>query len=91
MNTRSVNRFNCISTQTDFRLFMNTHSVNRFNCISTQTGLSEQGPELWNYSFWRSFACAVMFMIGVNVWWVYLVPQNIPSATVLTLGNKVVL
>ena len=32
------------------------------------------------------------FMIGVNVWWVYLAPQNIPRAiSVLTLGNKVVL
>ena len=30
-------------------------------------------------------------MIGVNVWWVHLAPQNIPSAIVLTLGNKVVL
>ena len=30
-------------------------------------------------------------MIGVNVWWVYLAPQNIPRAFVLTLGNKVVL
>ena len=31
-------------------------------------------------------------MIGVNVWWVYLAPQNIPRAiSVLTLGNKVVL
>ena len=31
-------------------------------------------------------------MIGVNVWWVYLTPQNIPRAiSVLTLGNKVVL
>ena len=28
-------------------------------------------------------------MIGMNVWWVYLAPQNIPSAIVLTLGNKV--
>ena len=30
-------------------------------------------------------------MIGVNVWLVYLAPQNIPSAIVLTLGNRVVL
>ena len=30
-------------------------------------------------------------MIGVNVWWVYLAPQNISHAIVLTLGNKVVL
>ena len=30
-------------------------------------------------------------MIGVNVWWGYLAPQNIPSAIVLTFGNKVVL
>ena len=29
-------------------------------------------------------------MTGVNVWWVYLASQNIPSAVVLTLGNKVV-
>ena len=29
-------------------------------------------------------------MIVVNVWWVYLAPKNIPSAVVLTLGNKVV-
>ena len=31
------------------------------------------------------------FMTGVNVCWVYLAPENIPSATVLTLGNKAVL
>ena len=31
------------------------------------------------------------FMIGVKAWWVYLAPRNIPSAIVLTLGNKVVL
>ena len=32
------------------------------------------------------------FMIGVNVWWVYLAPQNIPRAiSVLTLGDKVIL
>ena len=32
------------------------------------------------------------FMIGVNVWWVYLAPQNITRAiSVLTLGNKVIL
>ena len=32
------------------------------------------------------------FMIGVNVWWVYLAPQNIPRViSVLTLGNKVIL
>ena len=36
MNTRSFNRFNCISTHTDLRLFMNTRSINRFNCISAQ-------------------------------------------------------
>ena len=30
-------------------------------------------------------------MIGMNVWWVYLAPQNIPRAIVLTLGNKVIL
>ena len=31
-------------------------------------------------------------MIGVNAWWVYLAPQNIPRAIrVLTLGNKVIL
>ena len=29
------------------------------------------------------------FMIGVNVWWVYLAPQNIPRA--ISVGNKVVL
>ena len=29
-------------------------------------------------------------LIGVNVWWVYLALQNIPSTFVLTLGNKVV-
>ena len=40
------------------------------------------------------FAVVVIkcFMIGVNVWWVYLAPQNISRAiSVLTLGNKVVL
>ena len=32
------------------------------------------------------------FMIGVNVWWVYLAPKNIPRAiSVLALGNKVIL
>ena len=36
------------------------------------------------------------FMTGVNVWWVYLAPQNIPCAisvliSVLILGNKVIL
>ena len=32
------------------------------------------------------------FMVGVNVWWVYLAPQNIPRAiSVLSLGNKVIL
>ena len=39
------------------------------------------------------FAVVVIkcFMIGVNVWWVYLAPQNIPHAIiVLTFGNKVV-
>ena len=39
-------------------------------------------------------ACVVIywcFWIGVNVWWVYLAPQNIPSAIVLTLGNIVIL
>ena len=30
-------------------------------------------------------------MIGVNVAGVYMAPQNIPSATVLTLGNKAAL
>ena len=30
-------------------------------------------------------------MIGMNVRWVYLSPQNIPRAIVVTLGNKVVL
>ena len=29
-------------------------------------------------------------MIGVNVWWAYLGPQDIHSAVVLTLSNKVV-
>ena len=30
-------------------------------------------------------------MIGVNVWWVSLAPQNIPSALVSTLGNQIAL
>ena len=30
-------------------------------------------------------------MTGLHVWWVYLAPQNIPSANVLTLGNTIVL
>ena len=37
------------------------------------------------------FAVVVIkcFMIGVNVWWVYLAPQNIPRAiSVLALGNS---
>ena len=40
------------------------------------------------------FAVVVIkcFMIGVNLWWEYLAPQNIPRAiSVLTLGNKVIL
>ena len=40
------------------------------------------------------FAVVVIkcFMNGVNVWWVYLAPPNIPRAiSVLTLGNKVIL
>ena len=38
------------------------------------------------------FAVIKCFMIGVNVWWAYLAPQNIPRAiSVLTLGNKVIL
>ena len=40
------------------------------------------------------FAVVVIkcFMIGVNVWLVYLAPQNVSRAiSVLTLGNKVVL
>ena len=39
------------------------------------------------------FALVVIkcFMIGVNVWWVYLAPWNIPRAiSVLTLGNNVI-
>ena len=38
------------------------------------------------------FCCCnlMMFTIGVNVWWTYLAPQNIPSAIVLTFGNTVV-
>ena len=32
------------------------------------------------------------FIIGVNVWWVYMAPQKIPRAiNVLTLGNKDIL
>ena len=30
-------------------------------------------------------------MTGVNMWWVYLAPQNILRAIMLTLGNKIVL
>ena len=30
-------------------------------------------------------------MLEVNVWLVYMAPQNIPRALVLTLGNKVIL
>ena len=30
-------------------------------------------------------------MTGVDVWWVYLALQNIPYATVLSLGNNIVL
>ena len=38
-------------------------------------------------------SCNLMMfsMIGLNVRWTYLAPENIPSAFVLTLGNKVVL
>ena len=45
--------------------------------------------------FTRVFVCCccnlMMFMTGVNVWWVYLCHKNIPRAIVLMLGNKVVL
>ena len=47
-----------------------------------------------HFCFCFVFAVVVIkcFMIGVNVWWVYLAPQNIPRAiSVLTLGNKVIL
>ena len=30
-------------------------------------------------------------MVGVNVWWVYLAPQTIPSVVALTFDHKVVL
>ena len=30
-------------------------------------------------------------MIGVTLWWVYLAPQNIPGAIVLTFGSKILL
>ena len=50
---------------------------------------------LFMNDFTRMFICCCcslfFFMIGVNVWRVYLAPQNIPSATGLTPGNKVVL
>ena len=38
------------------------------------------------------FAVVVIecFMADMNVWWVYLAWKNIPSAIVLTFGNKVV-
>ena len=42
----------------------------------------------WTYLF--AVVIYWCFMIGMNVWWVYLAPRNIPSAVVLTLGNKVV-
>ena len=49
---------------------------------------------LWMTFYPELFCFAVVikcFMIGVNVWCVYLAPQNIPHAiSVLTLGNKVV-
>ena len=50
----------------------------------------------WLFTFFCFVFVAVVvikcFMIGLNVWWVYLAPQNIPRAIiVLTLGNKVIL
>ena len=30
----------------------------------------------------------VLWLACMNVWWVYLAPQNIPSTVVLTLGNR---
>ena len=36
------------------------------------------------------FVCCNLMMF-YDVWWMYLAPQNIPSAIVLTLGNNVVL
>ena len=50
---------------------------------------------IYEWLFTWLFVCCCCnqwcFMIGVSVWWVYLAPENIPSATVLTLGNEVVL
>ena len=48
------------------------------------------------HCWWCSCCCVRLLIfvvvVGVNVWWVYLAPQNIPRAiSVLTLGNKVIL
>ena len=58
-----------------------------------QSGRQHQrtGIVLFTWMFVCCCCSLMMFMIGVNVWWVYLALQNIPSAIVLTLGNKVVL
>ena len=46
---------------------------------------------LFYFYFLFAFVVIKCFMVGVNVWWVYFAPQNIPRAiSVLTLGNKVV-
>ena len=51
---------------------------------------------LWMTFYQDFFLFAVVvikcFMIGVNVWWVYLAPKSIPrTISILTLGNKVIL
>ena len=45
---------------------------------------------LWMTFYLDVYLLLSYFIIGVNVWWVYLAPHNIPRATVLTLGNKAV-
>ena len=48
---------------------------------------------IYQWLFTTTFAVVaiICFMIGMNMWWVYLVPQNSPCGITLTLGNKVVL
>ena len=58
------------------------------------SGISHVFIYEWRFTWTCLFAVVVIwwcFMIGVSVWWVNLAPQNIPSAIVLTLGNKGVL
>ena len=61
-------------------------------CKPRTAALSDQNPETgkkWSLLFYITYLNT--FYDRVNVWGVCLAPPNIPSAFVLTLGNKVLL